>query len=356
MKKTVSKKSSRIDVIDLFRIIFMAFIMMLHYMFIFSGNPSGVRARSSYIFVEAFFIITGYFTVSHFKKGRAVKIDTISKNALSYTLKKFLPFLPFVIISVLFGFAITFLYTNYSLVSLLIEATKLFEEFLYGSIFVEGAYHCGPLWYLSAMFIIFPLFCILAQSKKYRSARNLLCTLITLLFLFIPNGAVGGFGALLRAFCSLILGLIIFELSEWLKNLKLKPWCRYFFQVLELCSALLIFLIVMQHGNIIKAYPHVRFCTLLSFITLFTVIFSRQSFSSNIRIPFISKAARYVLPVFLLHENIAFLFSHLGLHNIFSATQLKVLYFATTILISVIIYNLVVFIQKRVSLKKLFLK
>ena len=48
------------------------------------------------------FFITGYFTFKHFRKkeNRGKTAEQKSKNAISYTTKKFLPLIPFVLVAI----------------------------------------------------------------------------------------------------------------------------------------------------------------------------------------------------------------------------------------------------------------
>lgn len=340
------KKNIRISVIDLLRILFMGFIMMLHFQFQFSDTPSSVRGRSAFIFVEAFFMITGYFTTLHFSKIGNRKIESISKESIRYTIKKFKPFLPYVIFTVILGFFATFLFRNYSIKSLFIELCKIPMEIFFGSSFLVDS-HAGPLWYISALFIVFPIFCMIVQIKKYRYTRNLLSFIICLLFLFIDFSKTYALPSLMRAFFCLIIGLLIYEVSNYIAKKKITKTTTILLQFIETSLLFFIFFVVLQHGDIIRAFLYIRFDVLLSFIVVFSLIFSRKTYSSKINSSFISKLSEQVLPIYLIHENIAIIMRGLKLNLPFFV--LAIIYYAATIAISVLFSLIVKKLSKKSS-------
>ncbi len=345
--KKLEQKTSRIMIVDLFRIVFIGFIMMLHFLFLFGDNSATIRTRSSYIFVEAFFIITGYLTVRHFKKKDSDKnIDDIARDSIAYTFSKFKTFLPYVVIAVLIGFFGTFLYKNYTITQLVLEICKFPLEFLYGTVFFP-ANHCGPLWYLSAMFIVFPFFCMIAQAKKYKNLRNVFCLALAIIFLLVNDGhPTEFFPALYRTFSSLVLGLLVYEVAEWLKTKSFKKNSRVFLQILEIALFSFVIFCVLHHGDFVGAFTQIRFDVILSFVIIFALIFSKTTYSHSFNLPFVSSASKLVLPLFLVHENIAIILYHLNLGLPFNVIML--IYYATSILVAVLSYLIV----KKFSIRK----
>ena len=55
-----------------------------------------------WLLVELFFFITGYFTFKHFRKkeNRGKNLEQKSKNAIVYTVKKFTPLIPYVLVAI----------------------------------------------------------------------------------------------------------------------------------------------------------------------------------------------------------------------------------------------------------------
>ena len=93
----IVQNNSRISILGLVKFLAALAIVLYHTM------PYDGYWRQSYLLVEFFFFITGYFTFKHFQKDqKAIQHDDIeakSIKALKYTAKKFLAFLPFVIIA-----------------------------------------------------------------------------------------------------------------------------------------------------------------------------------------------------------------------------------------------------------------
>ena len=312
MKKP-QKDSSRIAAVDFLRIVFIGFIMMLHFLFFFGGNAATMRIRSSYIFVEAFFIITGYFTVKHFSKTSSRSIDNIAKKSISYTFKKFASYFPYVVIAILIGFAGTFLYRDYNWTRLFLEVSKFPIDILYGTVFYDTG-HCGPLWYLSALFLVFPFFCIISQIKKHKNLRNIFCFILGMIFLLTGDNDTSFYPALYRAFSGLALGLLVYEGAEWLRVQSFAKKNPIYLQLFETVIFGFILFCVLHHGDFIGAFPQIRFDVLAGFVIMFTLIFSKSTYSHKLKIPFASSAAKLVLPLFLIHENIAIILYNLHLN------------------------------------------
>lgn len=331
MTKKISKH--QIDIINLLRVVFAFFIMLLHYQMFTSNDVPGTRARSAWIFVEAFFMLTGYFTTKHFRKTRKIKMDELAKDSLSYTFKKFSTFLPYIIIALLIGFIYTFMYRDYTPIGFVIEFCKLPLELLFGSAFIPTS-HCGPLWYLSAMFIVFPLFCLLVSIKKYKNIRTIFFLFIASLFLLTGTEADRYFLSLYRAFSSLVLGSLTFEAASLFSKKKLSRAKKIFLQICESLSFLFIIFIVMQHGNIIASYIQVRFCVLLAFFVMFMLIFSGQTYVSKIRIPFADILGAISLPLFLNHLSVFLIVIKLG--SGLNPMLMALVSFTSSILVSLI--------------------
>ena len=88
----IVKNNKRISVLGLIK--FLAAIAIVYFHVFPEGHWSHL-----WLLVEMFFFITGYFTFKHFRKkgNRGKTAEQKSKNAISYTAKKFLPLIPFVL-------------------------------------------------------------------------------------------------------------------------------------------------------------------------------------------------------------------------------------------------------------------
>lgn len=94
----IVKNNKRISVLGLIKFFAAIAIVYFHTL---PTDPS-THWWHLWLLVELFFFITGYFTFKHFrkKKNRGKTLEQKSKNAISYTVKKFLPLIPFVIVAI----------------------------------------------------------------------------------------------------------------------------------------------------------------------------------------------------------------------------------------------------------------
>lgn len=344
------KKQSRIDFIDILRFIFIGFILYIHFMFISTGGNE-FKFRGSYIFVEAFLFITGYFTAAHFKKTALKKFDKKAEASISYTFKKFSAFVPYIIVAILLGLYFALKHTNASVISYFIQVAKIPVDLLFGSAIIYTGFS-GPLWYASALFLVFPLFCLVVQNKNYKNVRNLVLLLFIPLYICLTSLDTLGIGALVRVFFDLMIGAVIFDLSGELSKIKFNTRGRVLLQIIEFMSFAAVIYIISHSSDIIRELAQVKVLTFVMLIIFFILVFSRKTFTSNIKAPIIRKASIVVLPAFLIHEPIA----NILVPKLNLATHIEfMIYAAATFAISALLVFIVSKLKK-VDLKKYFLE
>lgn len=91
----INKKNG---VIDIYRLLFALIIMAGHSVLIGMVPPFPFAQIG--IFVEFFYLITGYYTIVHFSKQTSSTSSEYILKSLQYMLKKFAVFFPYVIVSV----------------------------------------------------------------------------------------------------------------------------------------------------------------------------------------------------------------------------------------------------------------
>ena len=345
------KKQSRIDFIDILRFVFIIFILYIHFMFIFTGGDE-FKFRGSYIFVEAFLFITGYFTASHFSRSRIRKLDKKAKASLSYTFKKFSTFIPYIIVGILFGLFFHLKHMNGSFVTYFIEVAKIPVDLLFGSAIIYTGFS-GPLWYSSALFLAFPLLCLIIQNKNYKNIRNLVFLISIPLFICFTELDTLGIGAIIRVFFDLLIGATIFDFAGRISKIRFNTRGKVLLQIIETLSFAMIIYVISHSSDIIRELAHVKVLVFASLIIFFTLIFSRKTFTSQFKAPFIRKASTIILPAFLIHEPIACIMMDFRLN--LPSYLIFIIYIAVTFVIS----SLLVFIVsrlKKLELKKLELK
>lgn len=120
-------------------------------------------APGAYLFVDFFAMLTGYFTTKHF----ANKLyENRSKEAIKYTVSKFSKFMPYIFIIMLIDYAINFL--DKFLINEL-HLGNLTEQLFFDMLLLSSSYGypaVAALWFLSAMLLVFPVFCLFVQSKN----------------------------------------------------------------------------------------------------------------------------------------------------------------------------------------------
>lgn len=149
--------------VELWRIIATALIVRHHTYYVGIDGP--YRFRMSWIYVEFFFILTGFFTASHFdnQKSEACLNDK-AKESIKYTFLKFSRFAPFFIPAMCICYILRYcLIADKTSTELLNHFGKFpLEVILLSS--SQGSAVLGPAWFLSAMFIVFPLLSFLLAS------------------------------------------------------------------------------------------------------------------------------------------------------------------------------------------------
>lgn len=232
-------KDNRFANIDLYRMV-AALLIMAHHTYLLGNEDYHVHMY--WIYVEFFLLVTGYFTARHF----LVK-DTVTdsqdgwKETIRYMFHKFRRIYFYTFLCVTFMYLIDFCFDRPDGIR---DVVSLVENWLCEVLYLGASgichYHLAPLWYISAMFLVFPLCCILLQSLKTRY-----CYLyyISWLFPVIYYGKVGVSGNrawpndLLRVFAGLSLGAMVYLLSSKLKEMHLPLSIRRLLSLAEYMAA-----------------------------------------------------------------------------------------------------------------------
>lgn len=137
--------------------------------------------------VEFFFILTSVFTIKHFNRAEYITTswETKAKNSVTYTIKKFKKFIPYTTLPII----LMYILQNWKKYEVGIRSlVKSFEnmpiEVCYLSAATKEGTTLAPLWFLSAMMIIFPLFVLICQSQ-HRKIITLLGGVYNLIILSI---------------------------------------------------------------------------------------------------------------------------------------------------------------------------
>lgn len=294
----MAKKEARNSFIDLYRFFAMFVVMGCHqYHLSVGGFPFG----NGWIFAEFFFILTGYLTSSHFCLKSEKRVNC--KEAFRYTVRKFMTMMPFVwsaiLLEYIFSLLKMWLLSDASVSEMLIFMTKLpFELFMLTGLYTEPV--LIPGWYLSAMLLVLPAFCILLQKSGERVLTILSALLPVAIYIIIGFEGNWTFpDNLLRASSGLLLGTFAFQLNQTvlpkLYRLLRQKW-------ITLIQMIILFVPFVLCYRDPRNYYIVILCC---FVLGIAVTMSGESFTGKLK----SKAMVYLgkisLPLYLYHWTIA---------------------------------------------------
>ena len=227
--------------IELLRFIAAVAIMLYHSKF-YLDLPR-LRLGGGWIFVEFFFMLTGYFTARHFIE----KDNTVSPWA--YTLKRFKKIFIYFSIALAAIYSIEFLHLIF--ISEKISALKLTAVFPLELCYLSplGLFdvQLGNAWYLAAMFWSLPLVCYLLIKKKSFTLQFLSWTVPFLFYGFvgIHIRTQAGIIDILRGFSCILLGVFVYNVCGYIKSFTEKHIMPFFlrlavsiFEILILSAAI----------------------------------------------------------------------------------------------------------------------
>lgn len=287
MKKSTHKRQG---IIDIWRFI-ACLMIMIHHLDNIGFTSWEYPFYSGFIFVEFFFIISGYFAVVHFRKCMTSSVDDRAREAIYYTYKKFAYFFPYTFIAISIIYLINIIsgnvcsFTNYIFEITLIAGS--FKDYIFTSI--------PPLWFLAALIIVFPFFTFLCQMKsKY---------VLFMISFYVPLFIYGYFEqmaniqfpiSILRALSALLLGNLVWELSSKLGEKNFSKIHKIILTIMEIGISSFIFY-NLYHNNV-----HFRFA-ILCFLVLSVIILSKQSYTSNINGKFYSYLGKISMVIYVMH-------------------------------------------------------
>ena len=321
MKELQTKK--RNGVIDTFRFLYALVIMAGHSVTV--GVKSPFPFEPVGILVEFFLFLSGFLACESFSKNSTVNNLEYFDVAIKSTIKKFRPFVPYLVISVCL---------SYSLIYKDIFKGGAFVRLFYEMFLLNYAFDIGirvaPLFYLAAMVVVFPIFAILCQLKN-NTFKLIIAMYSFILYYHDLNDAVTATYpyVLLRVFCGMCGGILIWNLVN---HFNANKQCIKFYALvgLLLCSSPLVLSGLQKLDR--------RLALICEFIGILFVFLDASNLKSknNTITDFFAKMS---MAIYILHwsigENISHRFPKLTIkYKIF-------LYYIITIGIAVIIILLI---------------
>lgn len=340
---------SRSGNVELARFIAALMIMIFHQHYIYIPDRSCLDA---WIYVEFFLIITGYYTAKHFDNANHINP---MKESIIYSLKKFIPFFPYVFFTSLLAYLsalIPRLVLNeieikdvlYSLCNdWIFEAFLVIESFEYP--------YLGTLWFFSVLFIVFPLFSWLMQVHN-RYWIITVCSMYSLLYYGVmgvntdrvyPND-------FFRVIAGLCLGAFVYEMVYAFSNYIYKI-NKVILTLIEAVTFLLPLVIIFTN------FGSTRFI-LLCFVVCLSIMLPNLSYSDILKGKVFVFLGRLSIPLCIIHQYFGDIIIRLSGKMMISNKNILVLYYGGSIIFSLMAMWIVdhwkwfqCFVMKSISLK-----
>lgn len=338
-----SPMKQRNYMVDLCRFIAAVMIMFCHL------DLVGNKTYPTYMFVDFFFILSGYFTVQHFAKQKAEESpEKRGRIALKYTAKKFLPFIPHLLLALPIAyFACNFHFLkDGDLLGFLTGFKDMFAESLLlpVSFFDNPVRQIGPLWYLSVLLIVMPLFSYICQSKYRRPIG--LAGLIMAYVYFSMQDVISAFdpisGLLLCVSC-MFLGMFVFDVVLEIKEKKAKVATRTLATLVELLCLAYVCLAAIFGFTPVKMQ-------VIVYVIMLIIMLSGVSYTSKLKIPVFTWLGKISMPLFIWHYAVGRVLSHQVAN--YTTKRLTIYFFAGSFIVAIAMHYICEFILKRVTKKK----
>lgn len=299
--------------IELERFIAASFVLLFHL------NLS----KCSWIFVEFFLLLTGYFTMLHIEKNRDKIAEKEQWYPIQYTLKKFVKIFPYTMTSIVAAWVMYIIRYDFSIKEafkwflclpaelLLLNGTGMVADGLpISDTFVSPIMINSHLWYVCSMLFALPVVMYLLMHMK--KEKGLIITVIPLFLygiLIMKDGTVSGwhsdsfafFFLYLRAMAGLLLGALAYYVSKWWKQRKYTTLGEILLTILEVMS--FVFVGIFSYVSNIK-YDALYIGLLFLSITLSNAGVTYTAKITNAKLDFLGAIS---LPVYCLQMPIIWL-------------------------------------------------
>ena len=287
-------------------------------------------SKGTWIFVEFFFLLTGYFTIAHLKKRKELMVDNIWYPIL-YTWNKFVKLFPYTSISLIMLWGIKLIACDLKGVEIIRWLLYLPTELLLISgsgmvpnniqiteIFYSPFMLNAHLWYICCMLFVLPLVVYLFMYIK--RAKAIVLTILPMFLygiLVMKSGTITGwhgnqyafFFCSIRALAGLLLGGFAYFVSQWVKTPKYTSFGKYLLTTIEVLS----FLIVLVASHFTELSYDALFIILL-FISV-SLSNSGVTYTSKLSIKFADYLGRLSLPIYCMQMPVIVVCDALGFFN-----------------------------------------
>ena len=266
MTKKISKV--RNGQLDFFKFLFSIVVLLYHGRLLGSASAGDrIIFQNGLISVEFFFMVSGFFfipSVERFfeKSSHLNKYNSVFKENIGYIGNKIKSILGLYIISVIFSFVMYTIYyvkqvTEFNIVSYIFRMSKSIWNILLLQSSVTTQLNINSVtWYISAMFIVMFILYPVVRCKKDLFVRYI-CPIGSILLLGVLVAEKNSFDnydmtaihltkGLIRAFIGIMIGCIIYEVSNYCKEIKFTTFSKLLFSLVGY-AALLYSLVLMDY-------------------------------------------------------------------------------------------------------------
>lgn len=272
-------------------------IIMTHHAYIMGYNGDYAFERG-WAWVDYFFMLTGFFTIAHFKNNRPEE-GTYGKTAVDYTLNKFKSFMPLAIVCILIQYVVVVYQSKPTdwVMALRGFINMPYEMLMLSSVFGFNP-NLSPVWFVAAMFITLPILCYVIT--KFADAWYILAFLLPMIYYakYGVNTVRDWPMEMYRAFACMAFGTFCYFVAERIKE---KQW-NHFTRVLLTVGEIAALLLAVDLTR--KQEPELVFLVLLFPIQL-SIMMSGESYTARISNRVITSFLKWLgslsMPMFILH-------------------------------------------------------
>lgn len=299
------KPNTRNSSIDLLKFIFVIAIALSH----FSLTHSADILKGGYVFIDGFFLITGYFMMNYVNRSQETDL---SKDTLKFIKHKYLSFALVLLASItVLTSATIFLYrptVNSILGNLVTLTTEIVPLQMAG---IKGSATTAVAWSLSAMMIALALLYPIARRTGTKFTR-IICPMLAVLIygvISLKNGNLNtinnGFfiipvqSGLFRGMAGICTGCVLYDCVKSTEKFKTTLFGEVCFLGAELFSLASIFVFAQFFPE-----SYFDFYTLPFFFVLFYSCFGKKSvLTKRFSFSFTKYLSTAALIIYLVHNN-----------------------------------------------------
>lgn len=276
--------------VDFCRFIASLIIVLVHF-----GILGSIKFWGGAVFVEFFFLLSGYYALVYMDRQSGDKIYSIA----NYMKKLYLKILPYIIIASVLAYALPEESFRVKAKSVLFMPFEVMLLHISGA----GILKLGALWYLSALFVCLPAFMYFyTEHKKY---FLFICPSLPWLLHGYLLGTYGTIRVqfshpviLARVIGDLFFSGLLFSTSKYLKTIRFTSMGKTMLFFLEVSTWLMAFYITQ-----VQSFAKTRYEEVFVFLMLIslTITLSEQTITSMLTGRGFTYLGKLSLPIYCLH-------------------------------------------------------